>query len=83
MFTCVLGVIRIRYCVCVVFAVSVLVESVTGIDVPVGLVTDPYTTVPASLVISRSDVEEASFIDTVTALTTSVRDDVCRVNAST
>ena len=51
----VFGVTRTRYCVCVVSAVRVLVESVIGTISDDGLAAEPCTTDPASLVISTRE----------------------------
>ena len=83
MFVWLFGVTRTLYCVAVVVAVMLVVRAMAGVSLA-GLLTDPCTTVPASLVISTRlnppDVPAASV--TVTVVIVSVPTLVWNVNAS-
>src|SRR3972149_1794226 len=82
MLACVLGVILILYWVAVVVTGIGVVRVIDGVSVA-GFATDPYTVLPASLVISTKlrppDVPAASV--TITAVTESDPELVQRVNA--
>src|SRR6185295_4010925 len=77
------GVTRILYCVAVVVAVIFVDRAIAGVSLA-GFATDPWTTVPASLVISTKlnppDVPAARV--TLTAVIVSVPLTVANVNAS-